>query len=70
MMGTMSMHYVTNPDDVVAGIQSLLDAPEEKKGTLSPHQNTPIAQTPEKIQQIGTKEHAYDTRSKVRDVLQ
>jgi hypothetical protein len=25
MMGTMSMYYVTNPDEVVANIQSLLD---------------------------------------------
>lgn len=38
MMGTMSMYYVTNPDDVVANIQSLLDTEEGQK-------NTPIDQT-------------------------
>lgn len=29
MMGTMSMYYVTNPDEIVAGIQSLLDEDEQ-----------------------------------------
>lgn len=71
MMGTMSMYYVTDPDGVVANIQSLLD---EKRGE-STGKKIPLKQEilTEKIESkttIGVKEHSYDTRSKVRDVLQ
>lgn len=68
MMGIMSMNYVTNPDDVVTGIQSLLDTTKEDINP-SPQKDIPIQPT-EKIQRVGSKEHAYDTRNKVRDVLQ
>lgn len=67
MMGTMSMYYVTDPDGVVANIQSLLD--EEKEEMMKPTK-APTLPTHEELQNIGTKEHSYDTRSKVRDVLQ
>jgi hypothetical protein len=66
MMGTMSMFYVTDPDGVVANIQSLLDAEkEEKKQPI-----TLITQIQGEEKAVGIKEHSYDTRSKVRDVLQ
>lgn len=65
MMGTMSMYYVTNPDEIVSGIQSLLDANDTKWVEIVPPK-TIIEPTI----QIGTKEHSYDTRNKVRDVLQ
>lgn len=65
MMGTMSMYYVTNPDDVVSGIQLLLDTKEKIK--IEP---TKTPSETERTSKIGTKEHSYDTRSKIRDVLQ
>lgn len=43
MMGTMSMFYVTDPDGVVANIQSLLDTPPEKR--IQPKKEVP--RTPE-----------------------
>lgn len=66
MMGTMSMYYVTDPDGVVTNIQSLLDEEKEEMRQWT------ISTTPshEETQNIGVKEHSYDTRSKVRDVLQ
>jgi hypothetical protein len=65
----MSMFFVTDPDGVVANIQSLLDTPEDEhmKKKEAPQ---PIPHVPRKIQyEIGVKEHTIDTRSKIRDVL-
>lgn len=67
IMGTMSMYYVTDPDGVVTSIQSLLD--EEKEEMRQPVAPM-ISPSQEELQNIGAKEHSYDTRSKVRDVLQ
>lgn len=61
MMGTMTMYYVANPDEVVSNIQSLLDTKEKWR-------ITPV-ELQENIAEIGAKEHSYDTRNKVRDVL-
>lgn len=73
MLWTMSMYYVTDPDGVVTNIQSLLD--EEQAGTRQEKTRAPIAPTRmsptrEELKNIGVKEHSYDTRSKIRDVLQ
>lgn len=74
MMGTMSMYYVTNPDGVVAQIQSLVDERPHKADTtpivvpLAP--TTQLPQIP--TRPIGKKEsqrHSLDTREKIRDVL-
>lgn len=68
MMGTMSMYYVTNPDEIVAGIQSLLDEDEQiqKPSEKDIPRNTEATTG----KPLWTKEHSYDTRSKIRDVLQ
>lgn len=64
MMGTMSMYYVTNPDEVVANIQSLLDKKAASiKNVLPENEATDESR-------FWVKEHSYDTRSKIRDVLQ
>ncbi len=64
MMGTMSMYYVTNPDEVVANIQSLLD---KKAASIK---NVPPENEATDESRFWVKEHSYDTRSKIRDVLQ
>jgi hypothetical protein len=58
MIGTMSMYYVTNPDGVVANIQSLLDI--SRRGEPQEQAST---------RESGSEEHALDTREKIRDVL-
>jgi hypothetical protein len=75
MMGTMSMFYVTDPDGVVANIQSLLDTPPEKRvqTKLEPKKSVPKSgeQTPQKIQyEVSVREHSLDTRGKVRGILE
>ena len=67
MIWTMSMYYVTNPDNIVTNIQSLLDndyrTPREwKRQSKTVHAKLHSS--------FGVKEHSYDTRSKIRDVLQ
>lgn len=68
MMGTMSMYYVTDPDEVVAGIQSLLD--EDEQIQKPREQDIPKSTETMTGKPLWTKEHSYDTRSKIRDVLQ
>ena len=62
----MSMYYVTDPDGVVANIQTLLDQSEQKinipNNTSPPEKALPIDASP-------TREHTLDTREKIRDVL-
>lgn len=78
----MSMYYVTNPDGVVAQIQSLIEEPYHKTEIPPAVANvvpivttsTPIAQAiPQATNRpIGKKEsqrHSLDTREKIRDVL-
>ncbi len=69
MMGTMSMYYVTDPDNVVSNIQSLLDTPEDKQ--IQRKEVEPIMPAhPRKIDyEISVKEHTFDTRGRIRDVL-
>ncbi len=73
MMGTMSMFYVTNPDGVVAHIQSLLDAGknELRNVTLKPiikdTAETPTPVKPKNAQH--TSRHTLDTREKIRAVI-
>jgi hypothetical protein len=71
------MYYVTNPDGVVAQIQSLIDERYRKTETppvvvtvASPALIAQIPETP--TRPIGKKEsqrHSLDTREKIRDVL-
>ena len=75
MMGTMSMYYVTNPDGVVASIQSLLDEKSEERKEKAAAMLEEVVQavqvTHPTIKPI-TKEsqrHSLDTREKIRDVL-
>jgi hypothetical protein len=78
----MSMYYVTNPDGVVAQIQSLIEEPYHKTETppsaianavpiVAP--STPITQAAQiPVRPISKKEsqrHSLDTREKIRDVL-
>jgi hypothetical protein len=79
MMGTMSMYYVTDPDGVVANIQSLLDADEKDikqplRSSIASetivsqsvvHKKTPQTMPKSEIAKV----HARDTREKIRDVL-
>ncbi len=74
MMGTMSMYYVTDPDGVVANIQSLLDEDKGKSGeirreTTMKNQDKPkiTPKTKENIE--STRRHTVDTRERIRDVL-
>ena len=68
MMGTMSMYYVTNPDGVVANIQSLLD---EKRAwnTLKASENQEAVNQWRTESVVEAKKHTLDTREKIRDVL-
>lgn len=76
MMGTMSMYYVTNPDGVVANIQSLLDEKSEERKEKAAamleevvqavHTTKPATEKPHKKE---TNRHTLDTREKIRDVL-
>lgn len=75
MMGTMSMYYVTNPDGVVASIQSLLDARSQERKEHAktipkkmPETNHTIPPTKEHNKKE-THRHSLDTREKIRDVL-
>jgi hypothetical protein len=76
MMGTMSMYYVTDPDSVVANIQSLLDEDKKKTSWVS-KENTLLNNTAPTISVIknserkteDTRRHTVDTRERVRDVL-
>jgi hypothetical protein len=70
------MFYVTNPDGVVANIQSLLDEKlEERKEKAAAmleevvqavHTTKPVT---EKTHKRETNRHTLDTREKIRDVL-
>jgi hypothetical protein len=75
MMGTMSMYYVTNPDGVVANIQTLLDEKlEERKEKAAAMLEEvakaihPIPETP-KTQKKESQRHSLDTREKIRAVI-
>jgi hypothetical protein len=75
MMGTMSMYYVTNPDGVVASIQSLLDEKSEErkeKAAAMLEKVVEAVQVTHPTSKPITKEsqrHSLDTREKIRDVL-
>lgn len=71
MMWTMSMYYVTNPDWVVANIQTLLDAGKQESNrapvtVIVEKQASPETSTTTKKH---TPRHTLDTREKIRDVL-
>ncbi len=65
MMGTMSMYYVTDPDKVVASIQTVLREVKDFRGTTIVESQTIINER----DTITSDEHALDTREKIRDVL-
>jgi hypothetical protein len=69
MMGTMSMYYVTNPDGVVANIQTLLDTGKQEskqmQRNITPDQTKSI---PKSTQNKHTPRHTLDTREKVRAI--
>jgi len=67
MMGTMNMYYVTDPDGVVANIQSLLDAPESEIQEIRENMEEKKILSPKN--ELKTKAHTIDTRGKIRDVL-
>jgi hypothetical protein len=67
MMGTMSMYYVTDPDNIVTSIQSLLDVPEwERK--IAKKDITKIST--HTVAEPWAKKHTSNTRWHVRDILQ
>ncbi len=65
MMWTMSMYYVTDPDGVVANIQSLLD--DEKEGNTKTKERVTGVQQKNAFED--TRRHSVDTRERIRDVL-
>ena len=65
MLGTMTMYYVTDPDTVVASIQTILKEIKDIKWTTIVESQMIINESP----RINTDEHAFDTREKIRDVL-
>ncbi len=71
MMGTMSMYYVTNPDGVVANIQTLLDAGKQEAKqppvTVVVEKQVPAELT--KTSTTHTPRHTLDTREKIRAVI-
>ena len=75
MMGTMSMYYVTNPDGVVANIQTLLDERLEErkeKAAVMLEEVVKAVQTKpatEKVNKKETTRHTLDTREKIRAVI-
>jgi len=76
MMGTMSMHYVTNPDGVVASIQTLVgkdispaDAPEKSISTEAHISTTKKDISDTQNTRHHTPRHTLDTREKIRAVI-
>lgn len=69
MLGTMSMYYVTDPDEVVASIQSLLDTPERERITRKRSMALPEKSWPIQYESSSRK-HSRDISGKVRDVLE
>ncbi len=65
MLGTMTMYYVTDPDGVVASIQTILKEARDMEGTTIVESQTIINENT----RINSDEHAFDTREKIRDVL-
>lgn len=69
-MGTMSMYYVTNPDGVVANIQTLLDTGKQEAKqspvTVVVEKEVPIQPT---TPNTNTPRHTLDTREKIRAVI-
>jgi hypothetical protein len=64
MVGTMSMYYVTNPDQVVTYIQRMID---DQSGNTQKAVKENIA--PKETKKIESSRHSLDTREKIRDVL-
>ncbi len=75
LIGTMSMYYVTDPDSVVAYIQTLIDAKIERVVPVI-DQSLPASQKPApipivpSIQKDGSSRYSVDTREQVRDILE
>jgi len=74
MMGTMSMYYVTDPDWVVANIQSLLDEDKGKSGETRREANIKNQDTSKTTSLVkenmeSSRRHTVDTRERIRDVL-
>lgn len=68
MIGTMSMFYVTNPDAIVAQIQSLIEtSPNSERAERNTDTIDPIV--PKPSPKVETRRHTIDTREKIRDVL-
>lgn len=71
------MYYVTNPDSVVAHIQTLIDAKIERVVPVR-EMITPASQKSEPIpilivsstKKDGSSIHAVDTREQVREILE
>ena len=75
MMGTMSMYYVTNPDNVVTCIHTLIDdyswentIKQSNKKNLESASVLP-EETRSQLNTNNSKRHSLDTREKIRDVL-
>ena len=64
MTGTMPMYYVTDPNETARLIQSLL---EKQLSTPTSRETENIPENDDAS--ITSREHAYDTREKIRDVL-
>ena len=70
LLGTMSMYYVSDPDTVVAKIQSLLDTFRyETPQHIAPEPGTLQANSDE-MHTSESIEHTIDTKGKVREVLE
>ncbi len=64
MVGTMSMYYVTNPDQVVTYIQRMIDDQSEVDQAIISEKT--ITRETKKVE---SSRHSLDTREKIRDVL-
>lgn len=69
MLGTMSMYFVTDPDGVVASIQSLLDVPITERTRKEIIETVPVRSGPI-VYESSTRTHTRDISGKVRNVLE
>ena len=74
LIGTMSMHYVTDPDRIVTYIQILIDAKIDRVVPVI-DESLPASQKPAPIlivpaiKKDGSSKHTVDTREQVRDIM-
>lgn len=63
----MSMQYVTDPDTVVAHIQTLIN--QEKRVPQSQIRSAPQKSKPMLTKHVELQNHTVDTRAQIRDIL-